>query len=273
MDSLAAFRFRVTAMCLLASCWFMDGMACAQDEQSPLIRAHAHNDYLHDRPLLDALDNGFCSVEADIFLVDGKLLVAHSRFELAVENTLKRLYLEPLRLRVKQNGGRVYRNGPVFSLMIDIKADGESAYRALAKLLAQYDDVFSCVKHGRIQDGAVTAIISGDRATDVISADDVRYAGIDGRLTDLQSKEPAHLMPLISDNWRRHFTWTGVGPFPMAEREKLQRIVQQAHSHGRRVRFWATPDNLNMWKTLNDAEVDLINTDDLPGLSSFLRTQ
>src|SRR5207237_4622701 len=40
----------------------------------PLIHAHAHNDYEHTRPLLDALDHGFCSVEADIHLVDGKLL-------------------------------------------------------------------------------------------------------------------------------------------------------------------------------------------------------
>src|SRR5436190_1820266 len=37
-----------------------------------LPNAHAHNDYLHTRPLLDALDQGFCSVEADIHLVNGK---------------------------------------------------------------------------------------------------------------------------------------------------------------------------------------------------------
>ena len=42
-------------------------------EPTPLLHGHAHNDYLHPRPLLDALDQGFCSVEADIFLVDGKL--------------------------------------------------------------------------------------------------------------------------------------------------------------------------------------------------------
>ena len=31
-----------------------------------LIHAHAHNDYEHARPLLDALDHGFCGVEADV---------------------------------------------------------------------------------------------------------------------------------------------------------------------------------------------------------------
>ncbi len=45
----------------------------------PLPQAHAHNDYEHERPLLDALSHGFCSVEADIYLVDGALLVAHDR--------------------------------------------------------------------------------------------------------------------------------------------------------------------------------------------------
>ena len=69
------------------------------EETKPVPQAHAHNDYYHQRPLLDALSHGFCSVEADIFLVDGKLLVGHSRSELKPNNTLERLYLDPLRAR------------------------------------------------------------------------------------------------------------------------------------------------------------------------------
>src|SRR5204862_3959746 len=63
----------------------------------PLIRAHAHNDYEHSRPLLDALDRGFCSIEADVWLVDGRLLVAHDRNAVKAERTLQTLYLDPLR--------------------------------------------------------------------------------------------------------------------------------------------------------------------------------
>src|SRR5262245_45294116 len=70
----------------------------------PLPQAHAHNDYEHKRPLLDALDNGFCSVEADIFLVNGELLVGHTSKDLRPERTLEKLYLDPLRQRVKANG-------------------------------------------------------------------------------------------------------------------------------------------------------------------------
>jgi hypothetical protein len=53
----------------------------------PLKHAHAHNDYLHPRPLDDALAHGFTSVEADVFLVDGDLLVAHTRSEIQSDRT------------------------------------------------------------------------------------------------------------------------------------------------------------------------------------------
>ena len=43
-------------------------------QSEPLPPAHAHNDYEHRRPLQDALDRGFNSVEADVWLVDGELL-------------------------------------------------------------------------------------------------------------------------------------------------------------------------------------------------------
>jgi len=90
-------------------------------------------------------------------------------------------------------------------------------------------------------------------------------------LADLESDSQEHLLPLISDNWTLHFKWRGLGEFPVSERDKLKSIVDRAHAKKRRVRFWATPDNANMWAALEDAGVDLINTDDLKGLSSFLR--
>src|SRR5436853_4533789 len=83
-----------------------------------LKNAHAHNDYEHARPLLDALDHGFCSVEADIHLVRGDLLVGHSLLNLRPERTLEKLYLRPLEKRVQVNHGRVYPGGPTLLLFI-----------------------------------------------------------------------------------------------------------------------------------------------------------
>ena len=59
-----------------------------------LRRAHAHNDYEHPKPLINALGHGFGSVEADVHLVEGKLLVGHDPEDLLPERTLERLYLE-----------------------------------------------------------------------------------------------------------------------------------------------------------------------------------
>ncbi|MFP6875064.1 MAG: phosphatidylinositol-specific phospholipase C/glycerophosphodiester phosphodiesterase family protein [Verrucomicrobiales bacterium] len=255
----------------VAGCWMLLASFCAAGEPAPLARAHAHNDYRHGRPLLDALAHGFCSVEADIFLVDGKLLVGHGRGELKEERTLQALYLDPLHERVRANGGRVYHGGPVFTLLIDIKSGGEATYRALAGVLSEYVGMLSEVREGKFTERAVVVIISGNRAGDVIAADNPRYVGIDGRLADLKSKASPHLLPLISDRWGSHFRWRGEGDFSEAERAKLRGIVKSAHGAGRRVRFWATPERVSLWRELREAGVDLINTDDLPGLSEFLR--
>ena len=92
---------------------------------TPLKQAHAHNDYEHVRPLLDALDQGFCSVEADIFLTSKGLMIGHTLLDLKSDRTLEKLYLESLRDRVKANGGKVYRDGPPFYLLIDVKTDAK----------------------------------------------------------------------------------------------------------------------------------------------------
>ena len=239
----------------------------------PLPNAHAHNDYLHARPLLDALDHGFCSVEADIFRVGDALLVAHERATLKPERTLRALYLDPLRKRVRENGGRVYRGGPAFSLLVDIKEDGESVYALLRQELARYRDILTEVRDGRVRQRAVTVVLSGDCPRETVLKERVRYAAVDGRLGDLESDLPAHAMPLISDRWFGNFRWLGIGPIPDADREKLRSIVQRAHAAGRRVRFWATPDRENVWDELLAAGVDLLNVDDLGRLRTYLQSR
>jgi hypothetical protein len=80
----------------------------AEGPLRPLVRAHSHNDYEQKRPLLDALEQGFCSIEADVWLVDGELRVAHDLAAARPGRTLEKLYLDPLLARANQNGGRVF---------------------------------------------------------------------------------------------------------------------------------------------------------------------
>jgi hypothetical protein len=280
-----SFSRSIALLCLLFSIWSpwaagdeppsISAVAPSAAASSPLPRAHAHNDYLHERPLVDALSHGFCSVEADVFLIDGKLLVGHELSQLQTDRTLEALYLDPLLLVVRENGGEVYTGNPAFTLLVDIKSDGEDTYLELDRVLEGYKEMLTHVRDGIVERRAVTVIVSGERAWQRIAADPDRYVGVDGRLTDLWSDRPIHLMPLISDRWDRISAWSGQGPMPAADRSELRRIVRAAHAQGRRVRFWATPDEPSpersaAWAELLAAGVDLIGTDDLDGLKNFL---
>ncbi|HWW02788.1 MAG TPA: phosphatidylinositol-specific phospholipase C/glycerophosphodiester phosphodiesterase family protein [Candidatus Acidoferrum sp.] len=246
--------------------------ASLQAQPRPLTNVHAHNDYEHNRPLFDALDHGFCSVEADIHLVDGQLLVAHSRLEVKPGKTLQVLYLDPLRERVRKNGGHVYPGGPEFILLIDVKGDWHASYPVLRDILKQYADVLTTFRGDAKETSAITVIITGNRSREMFAGESVRYAALDGDLSDLDSADPASLIPWISSNWSASFKWRGAGVIPEAEKVKVKEIVAKAHEHGRRVRFWGSPDKPVFWREMLDDGVDIINTDDLAGAQKFLTT-
>lgn len=264
MDSIA------TRICLF-SAWaglFLAGQAAPP--VPPLPNAHAHNDYEHARPLLDALDQGFCSVEADIHLVDGALLVAHDRVRVKPERTLQALYLDPLRERVQAHRGRVQPGAGRFYLLIDIKSEAQPTYEVLRSSLGPYAPILTRFGPETTVTNAVTVIISGNRPREMLAAERVRYAALDGRLPDLEGAADRHLIPWISESWATHFTWRGGRPMPPEEREKLGQIVAKAHQQGRLVRFWGGPDTATLWAAQRDAGVDLINTDKLAELRRFL---
>lgn len=258
-------------------------VVAAPSAVEPLRQAHAHNDYEHERPLFDALDHGFTSVEADIYLVGGQLLVGHDPADLRPGRTLQSLYLEPLRQRVLDNRGGVYPGFDEFQLLIDIKSTGPATYTELERVLRnpRYEFLFTRYLHGAVRPGPVTSVVSGERPRALMEAQDDRLAFYDGRLTDpndLGIGADPGLVPVVSDNWTKLFTWNGAGPMPADQRDELRRIVSDAQTAGQRVRFWATPDAPGpereaVWSELAAAGVDHINTDDLVGLEEFLRTR
>ncbi len=241
----------------------------------PLIYAHAHNDYQHEHPLFDALAQGYLSIEADVCLVNGTLYVAHDKQNVVKNRTLQALYLEPLRTRVRQNKGFVYGRKACVTLLIDLKTDADPTYIALRNLLKQYADILTTYVAGKRKEGAVEIIISGKRPLELTKEKEIRYASYDGAMIILGWGLPASYIPLISDCWTDSFKWKGKGPMPTEEKNKLRRLVRQAHAEGRRVRFWDTDvsspqDQLNLWKALREAKVDLIGTDKLAPLREFL---
>jgi hypothetical protein len=247
--------------------------ATMQEPVTPLARAHAHNDYRHARPLLDALDAGFTSIEADVFLVNGELLVGHDKGELKPERSLRRLYLDPLLERVRRNKGSVYaRRGEVL-LLVDIKENGAGVYEELKKQLKDYTEMLTSFDVAKgIDPKAVMVVLSGDRPIDLVRKEEQRQVFLDGRLTDLAPNlTDAQFYPLISASWTENFKWNGKGQMPLNEAAKLRLYADRAHAQRQKIRFWGAPDTPDAWDTLYGNGVDLLNTDDLIGLSQFLR--
>lgn len=246
--------------------------ACAAPAAPLLPRAHSHNDYKQSPPLLAALDCGFMSVEADVHLRGGELMVAHTGGDVKPGVTLQSLYLDPLLTRVRANGGSVYKDGPKgFTLLVEFKSDADESYLALREILRAYTEMLTAYDNGRIREGAVTVVITGHKPEGLMRAEPLRYASIDGDLGDSGSAETT-LFTTISADWGAHFTWRG-GRLETEERRRLAKYVSQAHARGRRIRFWAIPDREEGWALMYDEGVDLINTNKLEDLAVFLRKQ
>ncbi len=224
-------------------------------------RGHSHNDYLRPAPLQLALRHGFHSVEADVFLRDGELLVGHDEWMLQAGRTLERLYLDPLRERVATNGGSVHGDGQPFLLLVDIKRDGEAVYARLETALAERSQMLTRFGPDGIEPGAVTVILSGDRPRATLARQAVRLVAIDGRIEDLDGTTPPSLVPLISDSWKRRFEWDGIDPLEDHEAQRLRELAHRARSQGRMLRFWGAPDRPAVWDALQTTGVTWINTD------------
>lgn len=238
--------------------------------------AHSHNDYRQIHPLDTALEMGFSSIEADIWLQpDGALLVGHTAQDVVPGRSLQSLYLDPLRARIAANGGRVYAGDdrPVI-LLIDLKSEGAATYAALSAVLATYQDVMTWWEGEVVHPGAVLPVITGNMDRVMIAREDPRRAAIDANLKDSKTISP-QLTPMASEKWGSMFHWTGEGEMPEAELSRLREAVRMAHDADRVLRFYATPDGRGaardrLWTRLLDEGVDLINTDDPRGLRAFL---
>ena len=210
----------------------------------PLPSTQAHNDYDQCRPLYGALDSGFSSIEADVWLVDGRLLVGHDRKDTRTGKTLERLYLSPLERRTRRNAGSVYY-GWKGSRALDRRQVGGLGHLCRPRRAAASPPPHDDFLHRRQNDHAGRHR-NRQRQPGPWRHDSpaVRYAGFEGRLGDLNTAVSTSFMPSVAADWREIFTWDGEAVMPAAEELRLRRLVTKAHAHGCKVRFWGTPDNV-----------------------------
>lgn len=245
--------------------------ACRAQAGIPIPFAHAHNDYEHQRPLFDALAQGFTSIEADVFAIDGELFVYHDRpVDPDPDRSLKRLYLEPLRQLAAAYDGHIYPGYTGhFQLMIDIKTEAEPTYALIRDQLREYADLFQRIENGREISGPVMVFLSGNRPIATILAATTHIAKLDGRPGDLGQGYPSGKMPVISEHYGKVVDWDGRTKISRQQKKQLKALIKAVHREDKQLRLWAMPENEMAWQTFLKLGMDWINADDLARLRAF----
>lgn len=240
--------------------------SCAMGQRYTSASIFAHNDYVQPNPFYTAYHHKAGFIEADVFLFENDLVVAHTFGEIDKRNSLERLYLEPLVAKVRQNNGFAYDDkARELVLMIDLKSDGVPTLDALVDQVGKFTALTSCP--------TFQLVISGN-VPDTSRWDDYPlFVCFDGRPGIQYSVNHLRRISFISSDFRKYSTWNGEGsPLP-EDLTRIKSVCEQVHGLSKRIRFWGTPDSPNGWMTLMKLNVDIIGTDRVSELSTFLNEQ
>ena len=220
---------------------------------------HSHNDYVHSRPFEEAYQAGVASIEADVWLVDGVLYVAHDQEDITKERTLLTLYLEPIRTAIQHNQGKAYPDGRPFQLLVDLKNDGQQSLKALTKLIEDQglSSCFDLTNHPE----AARLTITGDAVPADLWNSFPPYVFFDGRPGRVLTEEQQDRVPLVSQNKKTFTRWNGFGRMSEEDKEKIRSAVKAAHDQGTLFRLWGFPDTPRAWDLSVSLGIDYINTD------------
>ncbi|KAL1867138.1 hypothetical protein VTK73DRAFT_4332 [Phialemonium thermophilum] len=243
------------------------------------VPCHSHNDYWRRTPLFAALGSGCVSIEADVWLEDGDLLVGHTRHTLRGNATLRNMYIDPLAriLRVINTPRSsshatpveplgVFYNDPAqtLTLLVDFKTpSAETLPVLLAQLQPLRDAGWLTHWNGteRIT-RPITVVASGSVDFDALVANrtyrDVFY---DAPLEALEDDSDGHLSP--DDDGRPETLYDfkynpsnsyfasvslskAVGPvlfskLSPAQLQKVKRQIASARERHLIPRYWGTP--------------------------------
>ena len=226
---------------------------------------HSHNDYTHAQPFWDAYHNKAGVIEADVFYINGVLMVAHDKKDIQPSHTLAEMYIKPI--AAVFDSSKLQRDSlHSFYLMIDIKENATDVLKALMQLLQQHPAAFN----REVNPGAIQVFISGERPPDTSFHSYSPYIMFDG--LPGQQYAPADLdkIVMISDNFRKYSRWNGSGVLPAEDSISIRTVIKEAHAKGKPVRLWGAPDTEDCWATLVRLNADVINTDKVKECSAFL---
>lgn len=244
---------------------------------TPIPLGHSHNDYEQKRPLWEALENGFTSIEIDVFGVgENELRVSHIPFALKLKPHLEDLYMKPLSAWIDMNAGHVFPSDTAvtLTLMIDMKGDGNKSYPHLRNLLERYKKYLTVYEEGKlIKKGALRIMLSGNRPMELLNAEKEQLVCIDGALGPTYYHGPSKVfVARESAPFSAYFKKRTNGKLSVKEIEILSRLAWEARQKNREIRFWAAGNNPKRWEILKESGVTVINADKLKRFNTWIKT-
>lgn len=225
--------------------------------------AHSHNDYKQVHPFVTAYNAAFGSIEADVYLVNGALLVAHSEDEWNERRTLENMYLQPLAQHIKENNGFPYKDPKrKLQLLVELKSLPDIEIKAMDSLFKLYPTI----KNNK----NIQIVFTGKNPSIGVMLTTPSYMYFDVEPGHDYTSKVWKKVAMVSSDFHLHTKWNGVGTMADADFQKLKNIVVQYHKLGKKVRFWDTPDNPATWALMEQLQVDYINTDHIDSLAQFL---
>ncbi len=259
-------KMRCKAITVALSVLILSVSAVAQQQR---VLVHSHNDYRQNVPFYLAYSQQVYSIEADLFATDGgNLLIGHDLKDLTPDATFKDMYVLPLVKLFKENNGKAWKNSDnILQLMIELKSATEPTLSLVVNMLKEYPEVFDPA----VNSFAVKVVITGNVPK---AADFSKYPvfiSFDGQIDTNYTSEQLKRIALISPPFFRYAQWNGKGTLIADQKEKVQAVIDKAHSMGKPIRFWGTPDGITAWNTLHNMGVDIINTDRVEKCTDFFR--
>ena len=225
--------------------------------QSPIM-LHSHNDYTQAAPFWQAWSQKVHSIEADVFLTDGGLLVGHDPENLSENLTFEALYVEPIVTVFERNGGHAWKDSEeTLQLMVELKSDTERTLAAVCDLLSQRPDVFD----PSVNPDAVRVVVTGNVPAPEDFGKWPEFIAFDGDAGTEYTPQQLERVALISADFSEYSQWNGNGSIIPAEYAKLTEVIEKAHSLGKPVRFWNAPEGVTVYYTFYNMGIDYMNTD------------
>lgn len=227
---------------------------------------HSHNDYKQRVPFYQAYAQQLYSIEADVFLKEGKLLVGHNRENLDVNGNLEDLYINPIVKLFKQNGGHAWKNSDKkLQFVVELKSDTKPTLNKLISKLEKYPKIFDPQENP----DAVKVVITGKVPAPEDFEEYPDFIFFDGLIDEKYSSRQLDRVAMFSMPLSDYADWNGKGTFISKQKKRVQEVIKKVHELGKPIRFWGTPDEITAWNTFYRMGVDIINTDEIEKCSNF----